>query len=484
MKPASAANAACTAAAADAPAWYSRPQLVVGGNGHAADGRGGKRDGVGHLKRRQLKQPSGRDRAAEHRRHRAVKSSLHTSRRQRFVDAPCDLVTDDHRGQDVGAADLPLFPERKRNRRHDRADMSDAAQVAVVAGRSVAGDCIDACRGAGRQLRAVEPHRGSRHTARSRSSSRMMRAEGILNPIAALATVLARLIFALSNAKSGISSALAAVANSAKRTARLSFLIMPAPAAKDIREERQLIHGSLPMRFRESGHFQTARDHLPELLTTLARRPMNHCIRTGFPVLLLALGANDAGAHHSTAVFTMDKVVELRGVVVDFKLRSPHSSFVIDARTFADGQQGASVERWEIESEALPVLRTMGIDANTFKPGDAVRIMASPHRDASFKFAHAQVLVAADGKEYGFASTNRVFSPSLRECSAAAPRKRPLRLRLHRAPSACNAWRAAGKHRCRSWPRTASRRCRSTRPDSQRDARTTAKRHRRTRASR
>lgn len=55
----------------------------------------------------------------------------------------------------------------------------------------------------------------------------------------------------------------------------------------------------------------------------------------------------------------------LRGVVVDFKLRSPHSSFVINARTFADGQQGASAERWEIESEALPVLRTMPMTVRT-----------------------------------------------------------------------------------------------------------------------
>ena len=170
---------------------------------------------------------------------------------------------------------------------------------------------------------------------------------------------------------------------------------------------------------------------------------MNHRIRTGFPVLLLALGANDAGAHHSTAVFTMDKVVELRGVVVDFKLRSPHSSFVIDARTFADGQQGASVERWEIESEALPVLRTMGIDANTFKPGDAVRIMASPHRDASFKFAHAQVLVAADGKEYGFASTNRVFSPSLRVVLGGGAAQAPAAAAA--APSAVGVQRLAGR---------------------------------------
>ena len=169
---------------------------------------------------------------------------------------------------------------------------------------------------------------------------------------------------------------------------------------------------------------------------------MNNGIRTGL-VVLIALGTGHASAHHSTAVFAMDKVVELRGVVVDFKLRSPHSSFVIDARTFADGQQGASVERWEIESEALPVLRTMGIDANTFKRGDAVRIMASPHRDTSFKFAHAQVLVAADGKEYGFASTNRVFSPSLRVVLGGGAAQAPAAAVA--APSAVGVQRLAGR---------------------------------------
>ena len=60
--------------------------------------------------RRQLEQPPGRDRATEHRRHRAVKPALHASRRQRFVDAPRDLVADDHRGKDIDAAGLELFP--------------------------------------------------------------------------------------------------------------------------------------------------------------------------------------------------------------------------------------------------------------------------------------------------------------------------------------------------------------------------------------
>jgi hypothetical protein len=54
----------------------------------------------------------------------------------------------------------------------------------------------------------------------------MMRAEGIANPIAALATVLARLILARSNATSGISLTLTAAANSANRTARKSCLLI------------------------------------------------------------------------------------------------------------------------------------------------------------------------------------------------------------------------------------------------------------------
>jgi hypothetical protein len=54
----------------------------------------------------------------------------------------------------------------------------------------------------------------------------MMRADAMLNPIAALATVLARLIFARSKATAGMSSALAVVASSAKRTAMLSLLFI------------------------------------------------------------------------------------------------------------------------------------------------------------------------------------------------------------------------------------------------------------------
>jgi len=128
----------------------------------------------------------------------------------------------------------------------------------------------------------------------------------------------------------------------------------------------------------------------------------------------------------------------LRGVVVDFKLRSPHSSFIVDARVFADGQsRGGGVERWEVEWDALAGLRTVGIEPTTFKPGDAVTIKGSPHRDPSFKFMHATVVTAANGNEYSIFTSDRVYSPSIKQAVEASGGK----LALKESPAV-----AAGAH--------------------------------------
>jgi hypothetical protein len=140
-------------------------------------------------------------------------------------------------------------------------------------------------------------------------------------------------------------------------------------------------------------------------------------------VLIALLVTGSAHAHHSAAVFDSDKVIELRGVVVDFKLRSPHSSFVVDARAFSkDGVEiGGGVARWEVESESLPVLRSQGIEPGTFEPGDAITIEAWPHRDPSFKFAHSLAISDAFGAEYVMTNSNRLYSPSVRAAAGAAP---------------------------------------------------------------
>ena len=112
-------------------------------------------------------------------------------------------------------------------------------------------------------------------------------------------------------------------------------------------------------------------------------------------------------------------MVELRGVVVDFKLRSPHTSFVVDGQLFADDEPQGSVERWEVEWESAPMLQTLGVEPQTFAVGDDVTIVAAPHRDRAFRFVHALSVADAFGDTFVMADSDRLFSPSLRRAAAA-----------------------------------------------------------------
>src|SRR5678816_1888951 len=58
-------------------------------------------------------------------------------------------------------------------------------------------------------------------------------------------------------------------------------------------------------------------------------------------------------AHHSTGVFDTARLVELRVTIVDFKLRNPHASRVVDARIVKNGDADGPVSRWEVESESV-----------------------------------------------------------------------------------------------------------------------------------
>jgi hypothetical protein len=129
-------------------------------------------------------------------------------------------------------------------------------------------------------------------------------------------------------------------------------------------------------------------------------------------------------AHHSFAVFDGDKTAEIRGIVVDFKLRNPHSSLVVDGLVFIDGiPQGRGAERWEIEADATAPMRTSGIDESTFRVGDPITILANPHKQPGFRFARARSLRAADGKEFllGFRGSDRIYSPSLQRMLGRQP---------------------------------------------------------------
>ena len=89
------------------------------------------------------------------------------------------------------------------------------------------------------------------------------------------------------------------------------------------------------------------------------------------------LAVESAGAHHSFAThYLMDRSVEITGVVTEVSLRNPHSFFTLEVAT-DDG-----VVEWEVEAHAVPLLRRIGIDADTIRPGDAITVVGPSPRGA------------------------------------------------------------------------------------------------------
>jgi hypothetical protein len=95
-----------------------------------------------------------------------------------------------------------------------------------------------------------------------------------------------------------------------------------------------------------------------------------------FAALLGMLGAPAAGAHHSFgAIYDQGKDQALIGVVKEFLFVHPHPVLVIEVRA-PDGSAAA----WRAEMDNRWELEDIGIDVDTFRPGDEVRVNGSPGR--------------------------------------------------------------------------------------------------------
>ncbi len=128
------------------------------------------------------------------------------------------------------------------------------------------------------------------------------------------------------------------------------------------------------------------------------------CIFAG-SIWPLALPAHHSFASHYDPTRSMD----LRGTVVDFSFRSPHSFLYLDTA----GEDGERVT-WEIEMASVPLLRRFGIDADTFKAGDQVSANVWPNRVEGNPLVWGQGFIAADGRALGeFPPTPKVESAYL-----------------------------------------------------------------------
>ena len=137
---------------------------------------------------------------------------------------------------------------------------------------------------------------------------------------------------------------------------------------------------------------------------------MRNLLNPGICVLIALIWPRALPAHHSFAShYDPTRSMELRGTVVSFSFRSPHSFLYLDEAS----ENGESVT-WEIEMASVPLLRRFGIDADTFKVGDRVSANVWPNRVEGNPLVWGQGFIAADGRALGeFPPTPKVESAYL-----------------------------------------------------------------------
>ena len=114
---------------------------------------------------------------------------------------------------------------------------------------------------------------------------------------------------------------------------------------------------------------------------------------------LAALGAGQAAAHHSFAMFDPEKLITQTGTVKELEWANPH----VWLHIMVPDQAGKSLE-YSFEMQAVQAAMSGGWRSDIVKPGDKVSIEYHPLRDGS----RGGELVAAtlpDGKRLGSSAT-------------------------------------------------------------------------------
>jgi hypothetical protein len=111
-----------------------------------------------------------------------------------------------------------------------------------------------------------------------------------------------------------------------------------------------------------------------------------------FLTVALVFVAVPLSAHHAWPV-SRDKLVEVKGTVVDFTWANPHPMMTLSVRT-ADGR----TEQWQIGGPALNRMEANGWSKTTVKPGDVLTGFGYQFADGQ-KILRLERVVLADGKE-------------------------------------------------------------------------------------
>ena len=112
----------------------------------------------------------------------------------------------------------------------------------------------------------------------------------------------------------------------------------------------------------------------------------------GFVILTLVSAVMPLSAHHSWPI-SRDRLVTVKGTVIDFKWANPHPMMTIEVQT-NDGR----MEKWQIGGPAINRMEANGWTRTTVKPGDVITGIGYQFADGQ-KIIRLERVVLPDGKE-------------------------------------------------------------------------------------
>jgi len=122
----------------------------------------------------------------------------------------------------------------------------------------------------------------------------------------------------------------------------------------------------------------------------------------------LALTAGATLAHHSFAMFDRAHLIDLEGVVTEFKFVNPHSFIYLAVK-----QEDGSTVTWSLEGQSPSQLARDGWTRNTLKAGDELKMTIAPlHSGAPGGAWAADLITFRDGRELQVAHSTRGFPES------------------------------------------------------------------------
>jgi hypothetical protein len=111
-----------------------------------------------------------------------------------------------------------------------------------------------------------------------------------------------------------------------------------------------------------------------------------------FVILTLVAAVMPLLAHHSWPV-SFDRLVTVKGTVVDFRWANPHPMITLEVQA-NDGR----TEKWQVGGPAIIRMESNGWTKTTVKPGDVITGIGYQFADGQ-KIVRLERVVLADGKE-------------------------------------------------------------------------------------